>query len=147
VTRYLPVLALAALLSATACAPPPEPAPVTEIGYTCCDAKDVETIYHPGETMTVHWTVIHPDAAPAHSVLTAGLTGPYGDVDALKSSYGHKGPSTFTATALRPVPGDKPVSTIVIASSAAPGFYSLTTAVTYGGGSKAGGGSIVEIRR
>ncbi|MDQ1656336.1 MAG: hypothetical protein QOD41_1419, partial [Cryptosporangiaceae bacterium] len=68
------------------------------------------------------------------------------DVNALKSAYGHKGPSTFTAAALRPTPGEKPVSTIAIATNAAPGYYSLMTSVTDGVGGRVGGGSIVEIR-
>jgi poly(3-hydroxybutyrate) depolymerase len=150
VTRFLPVIALAAgLLSAAACASPPQPAPVIDIGYTCCDGPDVETAYHPGQTMTMHWTVTHPDARPGHSVLTASLTGPYSDVDTLKATYGKKGAATFEATPLRPAgtPGEKPVSTIAIRPDAAPGYYSLTTAVSDGAGGRVSGGSIVEIRR
>jgi hypothetical protein len=121
---------------------------VTEVGYTCCDARDVDATYHPGQTMTVHWTVTHPGAAPGRPVLTAELTGPYGDVGSLKSAYGKKGATTFTAPARRPAgtPGEKPVSTIVIGAGAAPGYYSLTTSITFREGGRASGGSIVEIR-
>jgi hypothetical protein len=115
--------------------------------YTCCAAKNVDTLYHPGDTLTVHWIVRPSDAGTRNSVpveLTAVLTGSFGSVDALKA--GASGSVRYAAAPIHPTgsPGEQPVSTIVIGSDAPPGYYNLATAATQGGGS-AGGASIVRV--
>ena len=63
----------------------------TPTTYTCCDGEDVNTVYQPGQEMTVHWIVrpgTDPAAKPAEAELTARLTGPYGSASELKSAGG-----------------------------------------------------------
>ncbi len=126
----------------------------TPTTYTCCDDEDVDTVYQPGQEMTVHWIVrpgADPAAKPAEVELTARLTGPYGDVSELKSAAGGTarpavGEVTFEAQPVRPsgAAGDRPVSVIPIAEDALPGYYNLIFAVHQGGGG-VGGASVVRV--
>ncbi|MFI6784842.1 hypothetical protein [Micromonospora sp. NPDC050276] len=126
----------------------------TPTTYTCCDGEDVDTVYQPGQDMTVNWIVrpgTDPAAKPAQVELTARLTGPYGDFSELKSAAGGtvrpaSGEVTFEARPVRPsgAAGERPVSVIPIAEDAPPGYYNLIFAVHEDGG-VVGGASVVRV--
>ncbi|MGW3855802.1 hypothetical protein [Micromonospora arida] len=126
----------------------------TPTTYTCCDGQDVDTVYQPGQEMTVHWIVqpgTDPAAKPAQVELTARLTGPYGDISELKSAAGGTarpalGEVTFEAQPVRPsgAAGERPVSVIRIPEDAPPGSYNLIFAVDEGGGIVSGA-SVVRV--
>lgn len=126
----------------------------TPTTYTCCDGEDVNTVYQPGQEMTIHWIVrpgTDPAAKPAEVELTARLTGPYGSASELKSAGGGRarpalGEVTFDAQPVRPsgAAGDRPVSVIPIAEDALPGYYNLIFAVHQGGGGVSGA-SVVRV--
>ncbi|MBB4751376.1 hypothetical protein [Actinoplanes lobatus] len=124
-----------------------------QVTYSCCSAEDVDTLYRPGQTMSVHWMVEAPngpatDAPPVE--LTARLSGPYATVEELKAAEGDlrnpAGDVTFTAPPIRPTgtPGEQPVSSIPISADARPGYYYLITSENQGGGSVSGG-SIIRV--
>lgn len=114
--------------------------------YTCCADLDVDKPYHPGQTLTVRWTV-EPGSTSSQVELTAHLTGPYGTVDDLKAASAVPGLVTFTAIPVRPAAdsGERPVSTIVIGPDAEPGFYDLVTSVMDGGNATSSGSSVVQV--
>lgn len=149
------LVCLATPLLAVGCAalPAPSPLPPPAI-YTCCDAADVKTLYQPGQTMTVHWTVEMPEGpvtGPSTVRLHASLTGPYATVDELKEAAddAHSAATTrtFTAAPVRPsgAAGEPPVSTIVIGREAKPGYYSLVTKVIDSTNASSTGRSIVQV--
>lgn len=127
------------------------------ITYSCCEAGDVNTVYHPDQTMYLHWIVDEPsgggspDTASGLPVeLIAGLTGPYQSVQELKISEAPalgQGARTFRAPTLRPnrVRGERPVSAIAIPTDAGSGYYDLIFSVTEVGGGTFSGASIVQI--
>ncbi|MFG2045436.1 hypothetical protein [Dactylosporangium sp. NPDC048998] len=123
-----------------------------QVTYTCCEARDVDTLYRPGQTLTVHWIVSgsdQPGATQPHVELAARLIGPYASVDTLKAATDDQTPSeavTFAAAPVRPsgTPDERPVSTIVIGPEAKPGYYNLITSVT-GEGSTVSGASIIHV--
>ncbi|WP_327034914.1 hypothetical protein [Micromonospora ureilytica] len=135
----------------------PEPSTTTAsipTTYTCCDSKDVDTIYHPGHHVAVHWIVqlgTGPAAKPAQVELAARLTGPYSSVGDLKNaSMGTAQPAsgevTFEAPLVRPsgAADELPVSVISISTDALPGYYNLITSVRQGGGTLSGA-SVVRV--
>ncbi|MFR9780613.1 hypothetical protein ACL02O_31775 [Micromonospora sp. MS34] len=139
----------------TACGAEPSAAmAVAPVTYTCCEARDIDRLYQPGETLTVHWTVV-PPAEPGGTrpqvQLTARLTGPFTTVADLKAAAeGNRSTSgsvTFTAAPVRPsgTPDERPVSTIVIGPDALPGYYNLVTALVGDDNTASGGASIVRI--
>ncbi|MGW3618556.1 hypothetical protein [Micromonospora arida] len=151
----LVVVACLALLVASGCGSGRStPAAGTPTTYTCCDGEDVDTVYQPGQDMTVNWIVrpgTDPAAKPAQVELTARLTGPYGDVSELKSAAGGTarpalGVVTFEAQPVRPsgAAGERPVSVIPIPEDAPPGSYNLIFAVDEGGG-VVSGASVVRV--
>lgn len=138
------------LLAACGAEPSEMVAEVPPPAYTCCEDLDVDRPYHPGQTLTVRWTVESPDEPGSTSPqveLTAHLTGPYGTVDDLKAASAVAGLVTFTATPVRPAgtPGERPVSTIVIGPDAEPGFYDLVTSVVGDGNTTTSGSSIIQV--
>jgi hypothetical protein len=126
----------------------------TPTTYTCCDSRDVDTVYQPGQNVTVHW-IVKPGtdsaAKPSQVELAARLTGPYAGVGDLKNAARSKaapvsGEVTFEAGPVRPsgVADERPVSVIPIAADALPGYYNLITSVRQGGGSVSGA-SVVRV--
>ena len=118
--------------------------------YTCCEDLDVDKPYHPGQTLTVRWTVHssdEPGSTSSQVELAAQLTGPFGTVDDLKAASAAPGLVTFTATPVRPAAGsgERPVSTIVIGRDAKPGFYDLVTSVVGDGDTTTSGSSIIQV--
>jgi hypothetical protein len=115
--------------------------------YTCCLAADIDRVYHPGDTLSIHWIAQGspaPSGAEPHFELNAHLDGPFGTVTELKG--GAAPPHTLAAAPLRPtgVAGEQPVSTIPIPLTAEPGSYDLVTSVAETG-STFSGGSIIQI--
>lgn len=151
--RRLTFAACLALTSLTACSTGSSTSPAASpVTYTCCAAEDVDTLYQPGQTMTLHWIVKSNDTAEGSPQveLTARLTGPYETVAEIKlmtsDAPGTPGHVTFAAVPLRPsgAPGERPVSTILIGSDAKPGYYSLVFSITEDGGAVSGA-SIVRV--
>lgn len=152
--RLVAVACLALLVTSGCGSGPSTTAAGTPTTYTCCDGKDVDTVYEPGQEMTVHWIVrpgTDPTAKPAQVELTARLAGPYADVNELKSAAGGtartvSGELTFEAQPVRPsgAAGERPVSVISIAEDALPGYYNLIFAVHEGDGGVSGA-SVVRV--
>jgi len=146
-------VAIGALLFAVgACAGPPAPPPGPT--YSCCASGDIDRIYHPGDTLSIHW-IVHGPPAPSGAAprfeLDVRLSGSFGSVEELKSQVVHAGgqaagPQTVAAAPLHPtgVAGEQPVSTILIPLTAAPGYYNLEFSVAEPG-STFSGGSIIQI--
>ncbi|MEU5527081.1 hypothetical protein ABZ744_09085 [Micromonospora chersina] len=133
---------------------PSGPVTAAPVTYTCCDARDVDRPYQPGQTLTVHWTVEYPDepgGTPPQVELTARLTGPFatvGDVKAAtEATQTAAGLVTFAAAAVQPsgTPDERPASAVVIGPDARPGYYNLVTSVVDGGNTASGGGSIIRV--
>ncbi|GGM56393.1 hypothetical protein ACFFX1_29475 [Dactylosporangium sucinum] len=140
------------VLAMASCTATPSIPTGTATTYTCCEAADIDRDYQPGQTLTVHWTVVPGTltaGGPAHEVeLNARLTGPYATVSDLKTASGNdlEGGSTFTADPVRPSgqAGEQPVSSILIPLTAAAGYYDLITSVSGPPGSY-GGASIIRV--
>ncbi|MGC5020859.1 hypothetical protein [Micromonospora sp. DT47] len=122
--------------------------------YTCCEAGDVDRLYQPGQTLTVHWTVESPDepsGTPPQVELTARLTGPFATVGDLKAAADDtqivSGLVTFAAAPVRPsgTPDERPISIIVIGPEAKPGYYNLATSLVGDDNTASGGGSVVRV--
>ncbi|MEU4777768.1 hypothetical protein [Micromonospora sp. NPDC023633] len=138
-----------------ACATEPSgPATTASVIYTCCEAPDVDRLYQPGQTLTLHWTVESPEEpgrTPPQVELTARLTGPFATVGDVKAATEGTptvpGLVTFTATPVRPsgMPDERPLSTIVIGPDAKPGYYNLVTSVVGDDNTASSGGSIVRV--
>ncbi|MER5607651.1 hypothetical protein AB0F93_07540 [Micromonospora tulbaghiae] len=147
--RLLSCLAVP-LLAACGAEPSEMAEEVPPPAYTCCEDLDVDKPYHPGQTLTVRWTVHSSDEPGSTSQpveLAAQLTGPFGTVDDLKAASAAPGLVTFTATPVRPTgnPGERPASTIAIGPAAKPGFYDLVTSVIGDGNTTASGSSIIQV--
>ncbi len=136
----------------TACGSP-GPQPVTYTGYylTCCVQADVDQVWQPDTTVDLHWIVesaMRTTVNPSHkATATAALLGPYADVAALKRASG--GAYTVQGSAVtiddRTRPSETPVTTFVLPASLPSGYYQLNINWDFGGGSSAGGGSVVRV--
>ena len=140
-------VAVGALLSTlAACAGPPL-GPTPGLTYSCCAATDIERIYHPGDTLTIHW-IVQGTPAPSGAVpqfeLNVKLSGAFGSVADLKG--GAAGSRTVAAAPVHPtgLADEQPVSTILIPLTAGSGYYDLTFSVDEPGASFSGR-SIVQI--
>ena len=142
-----PLLVLLGLLGAACGGAAPPPARVATSSFSCCTREDVERVWQPGETLTLHWIVTDgPRVAAPHAVkLTATLSGPYADAASLKG--GGAAPrrlqSVLTTTDERTE--TPPVSAIVLPPDLAPGLYNLAFAIDFGGGNRMGGASVVRV--
>jgi len=149
----LVVVVCLAVPALAACGPGPGPVdPATPPSYTCCEQRDVERRYQPGQTLTLHWTVTpgrgRPPVTP-QAELTARLTGPYPDAAALKAqSSGPEatGELSYPAATVRPTGAadERPVSVIQVGTDALPGYYNLTWSATEGHG-RVSGASVVQV--
>lgn len=115
--------------------------------YTCCTASLVNTVYHPGETIVVHWIRVAGTPTREHAVpitLSMGLSGPYRTVLLLKTdsigAHPHLGHTTVSAASIRVMdtPAASPISILQIPSNAGDGYYNLTSStktndITMGG--------------
>lgn len=116
--------------------------------YTCCEAESLREEYVAGETVTLRWMVDAPTGPAATAAsdveLGASLTGPYGDVEALKALVGPEasgsppeGIVTYSAEPLHPTGAEieAPVSLIPLPPTALPGIYDLEISIVEPNGS------------
>ncbi|PSK63099.1 hypothetical protein B0E53_04968 [Micromonospora sp. MH33] len=151
----VPLLACLVMPFLAACgAEPAGPVTAASVTYSCCEARDVDRPYQPGQTLTVHWTVESPEepgGTPPEVELTARLTGPFATVGDLKAATegtpNVPGLVTFAAAPVRPsgTPDERPISTIVIAADAKPGYYNLVTSSVGDDNTASGGESVVRV--
>lgn len=117
--------------------------------FTCCTASDIQSAWHPGETVTLHWIVVAAgataDSRPLPITITAALAGPYANVNGLKG--GAPAARTLPAAALNTDDRNPtaPTSTFALPSDLAPGFYNLAFKIDYGGGNSLAGASVVQV--
>lgn len=116
---------------------------------SCCVDTSLQTDWHPGGTVTLHWivasagTTTDPSAAPM--TLSASLSGPFASVTALKAAG--SGPETLRAATLHISdrnPGN-PVSTIALPANLAAGWYNLVYSVKSGPGNSVGGATVIRV--
>jgi hypothetical protein len=138
-------------------APAPAPAPTSfkaTYEYSCCSAKVMDTIYHPGDVIHLTWTPTHVQplqAYPKATVeLSAQLSGSFSSVVALKSSAkpaATKVKSNNDSAVAKTIwvsnhSGADPVSTITIPRNAKPGYFNLNTTTSETGMTITAGGVI-----
>jgi hypothetical protein len=141
-----------ALPPLAACYAGPSTPTASPPSYSCCTALDVETHYQPGQTMTLHWTVVPGSGSPPiapQAELMARLTGPYPDSSVLKAAVSDRnsaGEVTYPATPIRPTGAvdERPVSVIRIGTDARPGLYNLAWSATESGGTVSGA-SVIQV--
>ena len=115
---------------------PSESVATETYSYTCCTAHFVNTIYHPGEVLEVHWIrSLAPSGGRGTILLSARLSGPFSTSAALKSTISASPTSHQPVTVASPVTrisnlsGARPVSTLRIPTAAAPGYYNVVITV------------------
>ncbi|GGM33177.1 hypothetical protein GCM10011608_17090 [Micromonospora sonchi] len=150
--RLLACLAVVPLLAGCIAEASHEPT-ASPMTYSCCETADIEKLYQPGQTFTLHWIVGVRDASatvPPRVELQASLTGPYATEAELKDAemgvVTVPGLVTYTAEPVRPAgtPDEQPVSVIPIAPAAKPGYYNLASSMV-DGDATASGASIIRI--
>src|SRR6202011_2469579 len=116
--------------------------------FTSCTASDIQTAWHPGETVSLHWIVVAgatADSRPLPITITAVLAGPYANVNGLKGGA----PAARTLSAATLNTDDRnptaPTSRFALPSDLAPGFYNLAFKIDHGGGNSVGGASVVQV--
>jgi hypothetical protein len=115
--------------------------------YTCCSSQDVNTVYHPGETLRLHWIatrVMTTNPNPTRVTLTAQLNGPFVDEAHLKGNP--TGGTTLLAPPIEATTtvGESHTSTISLPATLVPGYYNLTSATSVPS-FHASGASIVRV--
>lgn len=136
----------------TGCATPLRTYQVHE--YQCCSAADIDTIYSPGQTVSLHWTPhrvsVTAPVMPSGPTISANLYGPYASVSSLKvPSTGPPGKPFATAKLLRPsiaIAQRSLSSDLPIPTDAAPGYYRVDTTTTWSKGNSTSGSSIIQVR-
>jgi len=128
--------------------------PVT-YNYTCCSSSFVNTIYHPGEVIALHWIreIVQPiENSRFTIILKEKLSGPFSSVGTLKSTVTAlpkvSEPVEISAPVIRVsnTRAQRPVSLIHIPLDAAAGYYNVSTSVFFnqtGNGTE--GASIIRI--
>jgi hypothetical protein len=117
--------------------------------FTCCTASDIQSAWHPGETVNLHWIVVAAgataDSRPLPITITAVLEGPYANINQLMS--GAPGATRLPAAALKTDDRNPtaPSSKFELPSNLAPGLYNLVLKVDHGGGNSVGGASVVQV--
>jgi hypothetical protein len=116
--------------------------------YTCCEGADFQRPWSPGETLTLHWVAAPADTTADSSAqritLTAVLTGPYPNVDALKAGGSPRVIVRATPVVTTDRAGANEVSSIVLPIDLADGFYNLADAIE-GAGGKASSASVIHV--
>ena len=118
------------------------------VTYTCCKPADIAPVRHPGDVVQVHWIVsAGPPSASSNAgsvTLSASLSGPYPDVNSLKTASSPVAAATATPVRTTDRTGGAPTSTLVVPADAASGFYNLTFAVESEGATRSGA-SIIRV--
>ena len=136
----------------TGCATPLRTYQVYE--YQCCSAADIDTIYSPGQTVSLHWTPhrvsVTAPVMPSGPTISANLYGPYASVSSLKvPSTGPPEKPFATAKLLRPsiaVAQRSLSSDLSIPTDAAPGYCRVDMTTTWSKGNLTSGSSIIQVR-
>lgn len=106
--------------------------------YTCCTESLINTVYHPGDIIAVHWIRSASTATRIRATsitLSTRLSGPYRTVTLLKTdSVGANpqlGRTNASAVPIRVMDTivASPVSILRIPADAGAGYYNLTTTV------------------
>jgi hypothetical protein len=145
------VLILLGLLCAACGGPSPHASGVSyaTTRFTCCTRADVEQVWRPGETLTVHWIAQDgartADAAPHAVRLTVTLTGPYADAASLKRAAAAARRLEAAAITVDDRTATAPISAIALPADLPPGLYDLAFEVDLGGGNRMGGASVVRV--
>jgi hypothetical protein len=145
-------LAILLALGLTACiSPSGETTTYTSYRLTCCTATDIDTAWRPGTTVDLHLIPTTSQVTtvnPTHRVgITAVLSGPYANAERLKQ--GGAAPNNVGGSPLmfddRTPPSLDTAITFALPSSLPAGLYNLDVNTTFGDGSSADGGSIVQV--
>jgi hypothetical protein len=116
--------------------------------FTCCTGSDIKQVWHPGQTVDLHFMVetgpLTADSAEHSLVLSAALSGAYADVATLKKSGG---PAVIQGPVIKTSDRNStpPVLSFVLSPDLPPGFYNLTIKWDSGGGNYWSTGSIVQV--
>ena len=120
----------------------------TTVTYTCCQQADIAPVRHPGDVVQVHWIVsAGPPSASSKAgsvTLSASLSGPYPDVNSLKTASSPVAAATATPVQTTDRTGGAPISTLVIPADSAGGYYNLTFAVDSAGATRSGA-SVIRV--
>jgi hypothetical protein len=107
--------------------------------YGCCQATLVNTVYHPGDRIALHWIrrALSPSTRPPVTMtLSVTVTGPYVSVMTLKLSATKRIHTTARFTLKAPAIkvfdtiAARPVSVVRLPASATAGYYNLATKVS-----------------
>ena len=122
--------------------------------YTCCSSELVDTIYHPGGVIVVHWVREAASAPRQRMVISSILVGPFDSVTSLKrdvaaDSYGTLHPWQRAAALEVLNTGTRsPTSYIHLPSDAKPGFYDLQTETLWKtSGNSIAAGSVIRVTK
>lgn len=118
--------------------------------FTCCTTADIDQVWHPGQSVTLHW-IVQPagttgDTTRHQLVLSAVLMGPYSDVPTLKkggpTAYAVQGPVVKTDDR---TPAPAPTTEFILPAALPVGFYNLEVKVDSGGGTFMTASSVVQV--
>ena len=142
--------ALAGGLLLSACgSPAPAPTGIPRYQFTCCADADVSQIWHPGETVVLHWQAqrVGSDGTDTRHevVLTAVLSGPYPDVPTLKKGAGGQYAVQGSVVRTDDASATPPVTTFFLPTDLPPGYYDLALKVDMRGGSSMSVESVVRV--
>ena len=116
--------------------------------YTCCEASDIQRVWLPGDTLTLHWMVASagttPDVTAERITLTAVLTGPYPNVAALKAGGSPRLTLRASPIGTTDRANVNAVSSIVLPTSIPAGFYNLADTIELANGKDAGA-SVIQV--
>jgi hypothetical protein len=121
--------------------------------YTCCSSRLVNTIYHPGGLLVIHW-IRYVDTSPPHEriLIDATLIGPFHSVSDLTQELIHSGRvagATMVHAVSITVDNSVPKilkSVIRIPKTAKPGFYDLQTGdIDLHTGNSGSGVSVIQV--
>jgi hypothetical protein len=148
--RMVVGFAVSLLVAACGTGVPPPAGPIfARYQFTCCTDADINQVWHPGETVMLHWHAesATPDGTntPNDVLLTAVLSGPYGDVPALKKGGGVPYAVQGSVVRTNDRSATSPVTTFILPSDLPAGYYSLTIKVDRGRGNSMSAGSVVRV--
>jgi hypothetical protein len=116
--------------------------------YTCCQASDTQRAWVPGETLTLHWIAqpagTTPDNSAARITLTAVLTGPYPNVNALKAGGSPRVTLSATPIVTTDRANTNAASSIALPTSLPAGFYNVANSMELAS-SKASGATVIQV--
>ena len=109
------------------------------VSFTCCRSADVDRVYHPGDTVRIHWIAdFQPSGstgATAPITLTARIVGSFRSVQHMKRQFrmSARGIESEPIHVTEQSLGRHPISEIQLPADTHPGVYSLVTTINDGG--------------